>query len=246
MVSAILKYFKEAKPERAFLISTSAVPLLFFLLLTLRSKVEGNWANMAYPSAFIVLFIYIKEVSWKKYVSTGLIAAGLILSAAISAVILYPLPAIKATGYNLKPADDRTNEVHGWDTLGKEISGIISQQPEGTFIFGLNHQTPAILRFYIKNHPRVYCLPYKLRKTNQYDIWDNWDTLKGKDGLFVIFEPMAEDVKISLGRAFESVKLYKSIPIYREGYGAVPIRTVNLYLCGKFKGKEFTEKPQWY
>jgi len=74
----------------------------------------------------------------------------------------------------------------------------------------------------------------------------NWDTLKGKNGLLITYEPMPGDLREDLSKAFISFKLYKSIKIYRKNYGNTPIRTVDLYLCKEFKGKDFTTQPELY
>jgi len=229
-----------------FIVSSSLSIFLFFGLLSFRSKVEPNWANIAYPIGIMSVYVYLEKVRWKKYIKSGLILFSFLFSIFVSAIILYPEIAVKYLGIRVSPENDRTNEVHGWDALGQRISELLSEHTEPLFISGPDYQLTAIIRFYTKGHPKSYCFVHTDRRHNQYDIWGGWDELKGKDGLFINYEKVDHYLMKALEGAFESVQLIEELEIYRKGYSDIPIRKIKIFYCKNFLGLEKTRKPDYY
>jgi len=233
---------KELTDQALLLISFTAPILLIFFFLSLWSKTEANWTNIAYPPALVMVFYYIDKIRWKNLTKTIVLSFGLLLAIIPTIVILFP-SIIETVGIEVKPQDDRSNEVYGWDTFGNELSEILETQPENTFVFSYNYQIPAILGFYLKGHPRTYCLPNDWRRRNQYDIWGGWENLKGRNGLYVYHTPAGEEIMHFITKAFKSVEPYKKIETIR---GNTVIRTVTIIQCKDFLGTDKTTQPQGY
>ena len=233
---------KEQTDERLLLVSFTAPILLVFFLLSMRSKTEANWTNIAYPTALIMVFYYLDKVNWKNLTKIIVITFGILLAIIPSVFILYP-SLIETVGVHVKPQDDRSNEVYGWDFLGSELGKILETQPEGTFVFSHNYQMPGILRFYVKGRPQTYCFPSDWRRHNQYDIWGGWNNLKGRNGLYIYYTPAGEEILPLIKKAFKSVEPYKKIETFRQG---TVIRSVNVILCKDFLGTDKTTQPVGY
>ena len=69
------------------------------------------------------------------------------------------------------------------------------------------------------------------RRMNQYDVWGGWDTLKGRDGLFVTAG--AGNPPGELQSAFHQVERVKVVPIVSRGHH---LREYSVYRGRDFRG----------
>ncbi|MDI6642181.1 MAG: glycosyltransferase family 39 protein [Elusimicrobiota bacterium] len=230
---------KSRRDDLLFLASFSSTIFLFFLLLSFRSKIEGNWSNIGFPAAFVLTFIYIREVNWKKLLKFSSVATGLLFALFLSSAMHYPV-ILQKLGVKLTVESDRTNEIHGWDFFSKKFSEVLKNSrinKDNIFIFGSSYQISSIVRFYTEGQPRTYCLPHANRQPNQYDIWSDWSELKSKDGIFVSDGKVSSEIMEALKYAFKKIELLTDIPIYRREYKE-PIRIMRIYYCRNFLGKD--------
>ena len=95
-------------------------------------KSRGKLGEYHVPAGFVLLYVCISEIKWKKFIKITVLSTGFISAVFISFLILYP-SNLKTFGISVKPENNRTNEVKGWDVLGKEIAATLKNLPGGIF-----------------------------------------------------------------------------------------------------------------
>ena len=66
---------------------------------------------------------------------------------------------------------------------------------------------------------------------NQYDLWGGWETLHGRDGLFVAYG--TSETPPALREAFAEVELIRQVPILDGGR---QLRTFTIFRGRDFRG----------
>lgn len=255
-IRGLILWFRNKDAKQAFLIANSAFVVLFFFLLSSRSKVEGNWAGFGYLLGLVCYFYNLEDI-WRKAKKTkylgytifatlfSLILVLIILNPIILYKIAYKIPNLsEKTVKALKT--NRTNDIMGWNQYGKEIRNFKEQyfgkDNKNVFIFSLRYQVATQTAFYYFKNSKTerittYCLPL-YRRMNQLDIWWGLDELKGKDGIFIFDGKNQDEVLPGLSQYFDSVVWVKHFMVYREDLTDEPAREYNLYVCKNFKGME--------
>lgn len=114
--------------------------------------------------------------------------------------------------------------VPGERIEGRALAGRVAPHitaDNAPFVFSPYRDICASLAFYLPGQPRVYGINLGFRERNQYDIWDGWDGLTGRDGLFVCFGDAAQtrgyaDTMVAQG-LFESMQLLETSQFFIEG-----------------------------
>ncbi len=178
MIVAIYWSFRQKK-DNGFLFWFFTPTFVFFLLKSLQGKVQANWALPCYITAVIAAGLYIFHY-WSRWQKVGrlVVVTGLGISLLITVVAHYP------ELINLPPKMDPSARLRGWKPLGQEVSSIVRDFKKPYFIFSDRYQITAELAFYVKGHPRTYCVNLG-RRMNQYDLWPGFHDLKGYDAVFV-------------------------------------------------------------
>ncbi|MBA7636208.1 hypothetical protein ES703_43823 [subsurface metagenome] len=210
------------KRDNLLLLSCFSLPIFFFFLLTsLRSKVEANWPAMGYLSAIVLLSVFLFAIE-KKRKKIALVL--LIFLTSLSFTILahsFPL---------LPPKIKPINWLYGWKELGREVSRLKKEMSEESFIFAPRHQLAAEIAFYTDEKYQTYEMDSQYGK----DYWGNIDFLKGRDALFVTYSDYDELTFVS--SHFSSLKKEKDIPIFRKGE---KIKAFSIYRCRNYLGGLF-------
>ena len=165
-----------------------SVPILvFFVVKSLQSKVQGNWAMVGYISALFPVCAWCLE-QWKRFHRSmkNTVILGLGLSVFISSLphcpwILFHTPVVQRVG-SLK-------KLTGWRQLGQQVSGLSGDVNEPFFIVSNSYQVAAELAFYMESHPVTYCLYTEGRRMNQYDLWPGFEDRIGWNALYVTESP---------------------------------------------------------
>ena len=213
----LIGWLKSKNFEEKFLRASTAPVFLFFLLMSLHTKVEANWSAFPYPIGSILAFKHMKT-RWK-------IGTLLILLVLFIGIHFY-----------LPPEIDPKKRLAGWKELGKEVSKLHNDK---TFIITPSYQISAELAFYVKNNPYTYSINLG-RRMNDYDLWkENLPLEKGKDGIFVTEYALDERVR----KAFENIETVKELEIKYRGK---IVRKFKIYKLKNFKGYIEEEKPLGY
>jgi len=232
---------KEKDPEKRFaslfLWAPTFTVFASTTLVSLRSKVEGNWAASAYFTG-VILLAQLLIALW----STGrmrwrvLVTVSCVLSILISTVGLYP-DVLYAVGIRMSnPRQDRTNETYGWPTLAERAEAEQKAVGGDAFVLGANYRIPSEISFYTPGHPATYCIALLDRPT-EYMFWqDLQHNLIGRNAVFLNDSDIQDHVN-RLRQVFDRVEIQPPLLIYRNPpYGDRPIRVIQVYRCFGFKG----------
>ena len=217
-----------------FLFCLSAPVILFIALLSIGGRTEPNWPVSGYITGSIAA-VYVMYEKYKngRHSIRLLIKAGLgftVFLCVLTSVLAYYPAVMHAAGIYIPPRRDPTNRMYGWDKLGKQVSDVLSQLPQGSFVATHEYGLNAELAFYVQGHPQVYEIPV-LRRFSQYDFWNNFRVVKGRDAVYVGYAPMEKQVYA----LFQKVGPAEKLTIRTKHTHEVRF-TFYIYKCYGYKG----------
>lgn len=218
--------------KHLFLFSLSAPIMLFIAFLSIGGRTEANWPASGYiagivSAVYVVAEKYKHGSSIRRFLIAVSFAVTVALGLFISAIAHYPA-LLDKIGINLPPDKDPAGRLYGWKDLGNEVSDVLSTMSSGSFVAARDYGLAAELAFYVKDRPEVYEIPAQ-RRRSQYDFWNDFYAVKGKDAVFVDAGPMSKEAEALFSRV--------------EPAGRLLIRSKNgirwefyLYKCYGYKG----------
>ena len=231
---------KERNDALLFLWCPSVTVFAAVLVVTLRSKVEANWAVAAYITGLVLVADMLAR-AWQARSRRGRVWAGLTLGLAVvmSVSVLFPTMLYSLGLKFTRPAQDRTNELYGWRTLAARVAAeqaAMARTGGGKpFVFGINYRMPSEAAFYLPGQPQTYSL-FLHDRANEYMFWEDPRALVGRPAVFVN-DTDTTDHFSDLRAVFARVEPQAPLLIYRRfPYGNVPIRTVQIVRCYGFRG----------
>ncbi len=229
--------------QSGFLLYFSIPVIGFFLLKSIQGKVQPNWAMTGYITGIIAFAKYFMGRGTKgKGQGRLLVIAGITVAILVTVIARYP-SIIK-----LPPKLDPSSRLRGWKELGVEVSRIHdSMKNKGeVFIFSDRYQVSSELAFYVKGHPRIYCINLG-RRMNQYDLWPDMNSNAFKirnsgstiNAVFVRIDNV--DMPTEVAEAFEKYDK-RLLQVYDRGH---LLREYSIFICYNFKGIK-TAMPENY
>jgi hypothetical protein len=228
----------------SFLLLTSFPLIAAFAVLSLHTRVYGNWPCAGYLTACVLAAGLWSQPGQKKRDNPSggrssrlwrwTVGSAYFLTLLILVHVHWPILPIP-------PGEDRTiNELHGWDQLGDIVAEIRKSmpRPDNSFIFGLQYQMASELAFYVPGQPFTVSIN-RWNRPNVYDYWWQDNDLMGKDAVGVIGDNSS---RARLLEVFEQVDQPVPFVIYapgtdkNEGRTLVPMKTYYVYRCYVFKG----------
>jgi hypothetical protein len=211
-----------------------------FALLSLHTRVEGNWAASGYLGAAVIMAAIVDHSRrganlvavklWPWAVGTSYLLTLLVLLHLAWPIL--PIPV---------HMDRLAEETTGWDVLGEEVHALrlTMPDPDNTFIFGLQYQDASTLAFYTPGQPKTVSIN-RWKRPNAYDYWWRDQDLVGKDAVGIssnspayferlqqIFTKVAPPRKILIHRA--------AVPFLQRS-GEPPLSEYLIYRAYGFKG----------
>ncbi|MBI5328402.1 MAG: glycosyltransferase family 39 protein [Deltaproteobacteria bacterium] len=223
--------FKDDK--HLLLFSLSAPLIVFIAFLSIGGRTEANWPISAYVTG-IISAVYVVYEKYKKgspilkFIINASLVVTISISLFVSAIAYYP-SLIDKLGYRLPPQQEPAGRLYGWKELGNEVSGVLAALPPGSFVAANEYGLAAQLAFYVDGHPEVYILAQR-RYYSQYDFWNNFNVVKGKDAVFVKTGTIDRNIEA----LFDRVELSSHL-INKTKYGDIR-REFYLYKCYGYKG----------
>jgi 4-amino-4-deoxy-L-arabinose transferase-like glycosyltransferase len=216
-----------ASALRWLLFCCSAPVFGFFLLLSLRSRVEGNWPAPAYVAALPLAGWRLAE---QGRLSSRFSRWALGLALAFSAVVYsqgawgwLPLPAAQA------PRADATFRLQGWRELAQQVETERAALGPQAFVGCRTYQNAAELAFYLPGHPRPLILQ-KGQINHQYRFWNHPQDYLGRDAVLVIGQNWELN---EMREMFQSLEERPAHEAWRRG---VLMRRSQIYVGRGFKG----------
>ncbi|HSB73285.1 MAG TPA: glycosyltransferase family 39 protein [Candidatus Methylomirabilis sp.] len=227
---------RQRRDDLLLLACVSAPVFLFFQVWGFVTKVQANWAAHAYLTAAVAAAGWRERwVDWGERRRTtrrlnGLLLASILLPALLLPVALFP-ELLGLFGARVPAAVDLVSKrLRGWPELGQAVGEAMQRAPRAPFLVSDRYQIASELAFYVPGNPRVWNANLG-RRMNQYDLWGDWDTLRGRDGLFVTYgsgDPPAE-----LRLAFREASRLRVVSITHRGE---PLRDFSIYWGRDFRG----------
>jgi hypothetical protein len=222
-----------------YLFYTSFPVVAGFAVLSLHTRVEGNWAASGYLGAAVITAAVVSRPSTKRQFIKKLWPWAIVTSYLLTVLVLlhlaWPLLPIPVR------LDRLAQETTGWDVLGDKVHTLrqTMPDPENTFIFGLKYQDASTLAFYTPGQPRTVSIN-RWKRPNAYDYWWSDAELMGKDAVGISGNS-PEHLK-RLRQVFAFVPPPQKIAIHRHSIplwsreGEPPLDTYLIYRAYGFKG----------
>ncbi len=225
-----------------FLLMTSLPMIAGFAMLSLHTRVYGNWPGAGYltVSALIATFfadktnstsgnriVYFGQKLWPWAVGTAYLFSALVLVQVVWPIV--PIPA---------EFDRPAKEISGWKELGQRTGRLVETMPDPakTFLFGLRYQIASELAFYTPGQPHTVSIN-KWKRPNVYDYWWTDKDVVGWDAVGVTYR--SDSHLTRLNQVFERVDPPVRLDIFKkrvfsskEGF----VKSFYLYRAYGFKG----------
>ncbi len=222
-----------------YLLFTSLPVVLFFAILSLHTRVYGNWPGSGYLTAIVLTaYAFHNDSSQASRAKRRYWFWTLASSYTVTIIILLhtvwpflPLPT---------QMDRTAAELTGWDQLGIKVASEVKAMPnpDRTFIFGKRYQIASELAFYVPGKPFTVSIN-RWNRPNVYDYWFKDNDLLGMDAVGVTRNM---DDQQALQQVFKVVEPPRSI-VLKDNRGGLlssaggrQVKTLYIYRCFGFKG----------
>lgn len=237
MLIAMALSFWEGRRRRddrwLFLFWGWAPTFILMLGLSLRQKVQANWAAPAYITAFIAATAYVwyrwRLVPPGLWRHLSLAGAGMAILLALGTTIVLHDPALFVR-LGLHPSADPLARLKGWQTLARAVETLATQMPRAPFLLSDRYQISSELAFYVRGQPQTFNVNLG-RRLNQYDLWDGLPTLVGQDAIYV--QPESAELPQALRATFHRCE--EGRPVIIEELGR-ELKRFYLFPCQGFSG----------
>ena len=246
------KHRTTAPPAVFFLSVFSALALGLFTLLSIKQKMQGNWALFTVPGFILLLSWYLMErlTSGRKILIGSLACSFTFCCAALLVPYLGSKGPFSISYYKLNPF--RHNM--GWHEIGPLLTKH-GYEPNEDFLFSDTYQNVSELYFYGPQQKRSYFLNLQGRRKNQFSYWPTMEQeQQGKTGYFLWIEnspkwqqhyhAVIENYTKILDPLFDHVELVGVEPIGKDADHSV--KGLIIFKCIGFKGSSTLHEVQHY
>jgi undecaprenyl-diphosphatase len=230
---------------QAFLFAFALPPLVFFLLWSIYSKVEANWAAPAYISAVLACagwwheLLMRAETSAVRFRRVALFVLILLPGVILSLVAHFPA-SLNRIGVDLPPRLDPTRRLQGWKELGAAIGKLRETPQKAAFLVSDSYQIASELAFYVPGQPAVYNVNLG-RRMNQYDIWGGLESMNGQDALFVTSGD--REIPEAMRENCEATRKARVVRTFHRGHVA---QFFSVFICHSYRAKDFSRARTGY
>ena len=221
-----------------YLFCISAPVLILFTVLSLKTKVQANWAVCGWIGAGVAYGAWVQEGGRgrRQYATVALALAGLVS-------LLAGWPELRiAVGLRLPARLDQTRKMYG----GRELAAAcvpemrkLTQGGEPPVAGAATYDVASRLAFYLPGQPHTHCF-FLGTRDNQYRFLNRASGLRrGRNALVVDNRPPDDPLLPLFHSVFERVEpvpqpvVVYVRPIYRE-----PTVRYYLYRCYGYRGPE--------
>lgn len=224
----------------------AAVPVLFFLFSSLRTRVGMHWAAAGWIAALIWFAVGIAESRVRSRAVRWSIGSAVAISIAAHVLaLLLPLVAPDLAALRWSVWDSKrplqikaVNEIFGWRELGARVDQTVRSMAEQdapeAFVISNQYGVASSIAFYRPGDAPTHLWAPHRRHGENYRYWDDWPALRGRDALFVAKKNVEIELPV-LARHFETVEAPTELPI--EVSGRV-VRSFYLVRCRGFDGRD--------
>ena len=243
MLRAGRRGLREKNTAQLFLFAFSMPLLVFFLLWSIYTRVEANWAACAYITGAVALAGWWDQLLSKaqngvaRLKRAGVVALILLPGLALSAVAHFP-QALAVLGIHLPLKFDPTSRLRGWKELGAAVGEILAAYGKDLVVVSESYQIASETAFYAPGHPRVYNVNLG-RSMNQYDIWGGLEENRGCDVLFLTKD--RDKATVAMAAACEELRKLDAIQTFYRGQRG---QVFFAFLCRRYRSPT-VYTPRW-
>ena len=231
------------------LLACMGVPIfVLFCALSLKTKVQGNWAATAWltPPMLVAEWMTGFAVQSRGGMRRAIITIGTICASGVIVVPILLIPSIRTgVGIHFRPWEDATNTALGWREIAARVQQSRKEFARGNripiFLAGNGYQHCAELAFYLPDHPETHDLFLHNRLTMYAANVDELRQHLGQDALFI---DDSESNASDLGQLFDSVEWEPPLKVWRRPVYDEPIHIVHIARCRgmrRFVGLQWAE-----
>jgi undecaprenyl-diphosphatase len=201
--------------------------------LSLRQKVQANWAAPAYVTALIAATAYLAErwrmrsTPWGRRARVAAVSVACALALVLT--VAFHDPTL-FTRLGFPPSADPLARLKGWRTLAAAVDALAARMPRAPFLLSDRYQISSELAFYATMQPQTYNINLG-RRLNQYDLWDGLPSLVGRDAIYV--QPDNDHLPQALRMAFLTCAEPQAVLIEEMGR---ELKRFYLFPCLEFSG----------
>ena len=211
----VLKKVPEDDWIYAYLFFTSITMFALFSILSLHTRIYGNWPGAGYATALVLMAALFPGQAGNtksakhppkhpprhpiaRRIWFWTLGLSYLFSAAVLTQVVWPVLPIPTR------LDRTTTEISGWKSLGDKADALRKQMPdpEKTFLFGLRYQIASELAFYVPGQPETVSIN-RWKRPNVYDYWWKDEDLLGWDAVGVTLDPESHQTRLK--QIFERV-----------------------------------------
>lgn len=230
-----------------FLFCLSAPILLIFLLMTIKSKVQANWAVCGWLVPPILLAAWYANAQRPTPNARRLMFASLALSLFLSLILV--VPEVRSLMHvSVSPKLDQMNKLYGGKELGEAADGVKQKMEAETgqrvAVGAVTYDNASRLAFYMTGQPDTCCL-FPGTRLNSYTLWNERTKPKPGEPLLLVDDMAPKDaLKSPFAGLFERVEAEPDpIPVYRSALYTEPVHTFYLYRCYNYRPDPRVETP---
>ncbi len=226
---------REPNWKYRFLICCGLPVFLFFSLLSLKAKVQGNWAPCTWLSLTVLWAGSLAQLAETnprrvKYLVGWATATALFITLAMV------VPAFRVAIHLRIPVDqDLSNTAYGWREMATYVQPVrekLEKEGKPVFLAANDYQYASALAFYLPDRPETYDLFLHTRLSMFAAYLDRLQAQLGNNAVYVNDN---DREKRYLEQIFERVEWETPIPIWRRNYSKEPIRTLYIARCYRYK-----------
>jgi hypothetical protein len=225
--------------------------------MTLKSKVQANWAVNGWLTAPICYAVWLEEM-WRQRThrkaqwTLGFAALAALFCFWLSLILILP-ESRSWLGIRTPAKWDQMNKMYGGAELAEAVAPLRSQMDAEAKALGkrpvalgaATYDNASRLAFCLPDKPETFNLFLDTRASS-YLQWNALALPKPGENALVVDDLAPDDPKRPLFEAvFERIEPeYTPIQVYRAGVYAEPIHTFYLYRCYGYRPNEDVEKPK--
>ena len=226
------------KNEVSLFLACMGIPsIVFFCLLALKSKVQGNWMPNAWLSLSVLAACWLTDKFLNIYENVTAkrhIVAIACFSLFLNAVMLSADVRL-ALRIKLAPDQDLSNTTYGWRQMAKAVQDVRDEMGAESntpvFLSANGYQFCALLNFYLPDHPKTHLL-FLHNRLAQYAV--DVEELKGKIGHDSIYVDDGQADSYDMDQIFDNVIWYDALLIMKKPYYKEPIRKIYIARCRNY------------
>lgn len=224
------QWWRDRDEQKLFLLVYSVLPLVLFVMVSLRSLVKMNWPAPAYFTGLVLLIDVtterLKELPhvWKRWIRSG-------LAVGISFTVLFHLMPL-FTFFPIGSGDTWS----GWPEVTKLVQKRRAELKQPSFIFSPNYKISSELTYYLGQKELVHSCNIYGKPALQFDFWSHPDSLIGQDAVAVSSNSMnfKRDDWEMLENCFKKFETaVDTLEIVRNG---IRVRTFYVMKCYNYTG----------